>query len=146
MVETRDVLRQMFASLLKVSLDDDVLEQITPVVEGIHERLVSSLELETVEAQRRLRIALCGILAHGWAMGLSPFNTPNSTLDGAPLEVRVSRDILVPLQTLKSLRHVKKDQYGRVEKAFFEPGAEGRMRESIDRLLTDLSRRHWPDS
>ena len=85
------------------------------------------------------------VLAHGWAMGLSPFNTPNRGLDGAPVEVRVSRDILVPLETLKSLRHVKKDSYGRVQKAFFDVGAEGRAREHIDHILDDIARKHWPE-
>lgn len=145
MIDTREIVRQMFASLIKVNLDEDILDQVVPVVDGIYERLHQSLDLETPEGQRRLRVALCGVLAHGWAMGLSPFNTPNRGLDGGPIEVRVSRDILVPLETLKSLRHVKKDSYGRVEKAFFDPGAEGRAREHIDRILDDLAKKHWPE-
>ena len=146
MLETREILRQMFANLLRVDLDEDILEQVIPVVDGIYERLQASLDLESAEGQRRLRIALCGVLAHGWAMGLSPFNTPSRTVDGSPLEVRVSRDILVPLDTVKSLRHVKRDVYGRVQKAFFDPGAEGRVRESIDRILTEITRQHWPET
>ena len=76
---------------------------------------------------------------------MNPFNTPNRKMDGAPVEVRVSRDILVPLASLKSLRHVKRDPYGRVLKAFFDPGSEGRAREQIDRILGDLAREHWPE-
>lgn len=145
MLETREILRQMFVNLVRVNLDDDILDQVVPVVDAIYERLQGTLQLDTQEGQRRLRIALCGVLAHGWAMGIHPFNTPNRKVDESPVEVRVSRDILVPLDTLKSLRHVKRDSYGRVQKAFFDPGTDGRIREGIDQLLADLTREHWQE-
>lgn len=145
MIETREILRQMFANLVRVNIDDDIMDQVVPVVDGIYDRLHTSLDVQSAEGQRRLRIALCGVLAHGWAMGVNPFNTPNKKIDGGPVEVRVSRDILVPIGSLKSLRHVKKDSYGRVQKAFFDMGVEERAREQIDRILDDIVREHWPE-
>jgi hypothetical protein len=91
----------------------------------------------------KLRIAFCGMLAHGWAMGMNPFNNPKTKADGGALEVRVSKDILIPMEALKSLRYVKKDNMGRVEKAFFEPSAEAKIKEQIEGILTEIARKHW---
>jgi hypothetical protein len=83
------------------------------------------------------------MLAHGWAIGMNPFNNPKVKADGTPLEVRVSRDILISMEALKSLRYVKKDTLGRVEKAFFEPSAEARIKEQIERILREIAKKHW---
>jgi hypothetical protein len=32
---------------------------------------------------------------------------------------------------------------GRIEKAFFEPSAEVRVKEQIDKILSEISKRHW---
>jgi hypothetical protein len=85
------------------------------------------------------------MLAHGWALGMNPFNSPSRYSDGDKVEVRVSRDILVPIEVLKSLRYVKKDGRGRVEKALFEPSAEVRIKEQIDLMLRDIEKKHWKE-
>ena len=67
-------------------------------------------------------------------------NSPNAHCDGERVEVRVSRDILVPIEVLKSLRYVKRDGLGRIEKALFEPSAEIRIKEQIDLMLRDIEK------
>ena len=76
-------------------------------------------------------------------MGMHPFNSPKRKADGAPLEVRVSKDILLPIEALQSLRYIKKDELGRIEKAFFEPSAEVKVKEQIDRILSEIAKKHW---
>ncbi len=143
MPNTGDILDQMFVNLVKVKLDPDILEKMVPVVDGLLERLRGGLELESEQSWNRLRIALAGMLAHGWALGMNPFNSPNTHCDGDRVEVRVSRDILVPIEVLKSLRYVKRDEMGRIEKALFEPSAEVRIKEQIDIMLRDIEHKHW---
>jgi hypothetical protein len=76
---------------------------------------------------------------------MNPFNSPNTHLDGDRVEVRVSRAILVPNDVLKSLRYVKRDDKGRIEKALFEPSAEARIKEQIDIMLRTIEKKHWKD-
>ncbi len=143
MPNTGEILDQMFVNLVKVKLDPDILEKMVPVVDGLLERLRGGLDLDSEQSWNRLRIALAGMLAHGWALGMNPFNSPNTHGDGEKVEVRVSRDILVPIEVLKSLRYVKRDGMGRIEKALFEPGAEVRIKEQIDLMLRDIEQKHW---
>jgi hypothetical protein len=145
MPSTREILDQMFVNLVKIKLDSDILEKMIPVVDGLLERLRGGLDPQTEQSWNRLRIALAGMLAHGWALGMNPFNSPNRYSDGDKVEVRVSRDILVPIEVLKSLRYVKKDGRGRVEKALFEPSAEVRIKEQIDLMLRDIEKKHWKE-
>lgn len=145
MPNTREILDQMFINLVKVKLDADILEKMVPVVDGLLERLRGGLEIESEQSWNRLRIALAGMLAHGWALGMNPFNSPNTHIDGDRVEVRVSRDILVPNEVLKSLRYVKRDDKGRIEKALFEPSAEARIKEQIDIMLRTIEKKHWKD-
>lgn len=145
MPSTREILDQMFVNLVKVKLDQDILEKMIPVVDGLLERLRGGLDPQTEQSWNRLRIALAGMLAHGWALGMNPFNSPNAYCDGDKVEVRVSRDILVPIEVLKSLRYVKKDGRGRVEKALFEPGSDVRVKEQIDIILRDIEKKHWKE-
>ena len=79
------------------------------------------------------------------AIRMNPFNSPNGHCDGDRVEVRVSRDILVPIEVLKSLRYVKRDGMGRIEKALFEPSAEVRIKEQIDIMLRDIEKKHWKE-
>jgi hypothetical protein len=143
MSETPKVVNQMFASLVNLPLDQRVTRQAAAVVDGLIEKLMAEMPDISKGDWRKLRIALSGMLAHGWAMGMNPFNNPCARADGSPLEVRVSKDILLPMETIKSLRYVKKDTLGRVEKAFFEPSAEVKIKEQIDRILTEIARKHW---
>ena len=76
---------------------------------------------------------------------MNPFNSPNTHVDGETVEVRVSRDILVPIEVLKSLRYVKRDDRGRIEKALFEPSAEVSIKEQIDLMLRDIEHKHWKE-
>ena len=68
MPNTREILDQMFVNLVKVKVDQDTLEKMVPVVDGLLERLRGGLNLESEQAWNRLRIALAGMLAHGWAL------------------------------------------------------------------------------
>ncbi len=76
---------------------------------------------------------------------MNPFNSPTHHCDGDRVEVRVSRDILVPIEVIKSLRYVKRDEMGRIEKALFEPSAEMRVKELINLMLRDVEQKHWKE-
>ena len=143
MSETRKIVTHMFVNLTRLPLDDKVAKQAAAVVDGLIDKLTVEMPEISKADWRRLRIAFCGMLAHGWAMGMNPFNNPNAKADGKPVEVRVSKDILIPIEALKALRYVKKDNLGRVEKAFFEPSAEAKIKEQIDRILAEIAKKHW---
>ncbi len=143
MSDTAKLVNQMFINLVKLRLDDRIARQAASVVDGVVEKLLSESGEPDGEARRRIRIALCGMLAHGWALGMNPYNCPDLTVDGKPLEVRVSKDILISMESLKALRCVKRDKLGRVEKAFFEPSAETKVKERIDKILDEIARKHW---
>jgi hypothetical protein len=143
MSETRKIIGHMFINLVKIPLDSRASKQGASVVDGLIDKLIADMPDVPKADWHKLRIAFCGMLAHGWAMGMNPFNNPNSRVDGKPLEVRVSKDILIPMEALKSLRYVKKDDLGRIHKAFFEPSAEARIKEQIERILAEIARKHW---
>ena len=65
--------------------------------------------------------------------------------DGKPIEVKVCKDILVPMDHLKSIRYLKKDSYGRVKKALFEPDQNARIRGQIDSILGEIATEKWSD-
>jgi hypothetical protein len=143
MTATNDIIHQMFVNLAKLRLEPEIVDRMGPVVDGLIQRLKGNLDLSTEEGWNRLRIALCGMLAHGWALGMSPFNSPETNVDGDAIEVRVSRDILAPLEVLKAIRYVKKDDLGRIQKVLFEPSAETRVKEQIDNILKEIELKHW---
>jgi hypothetical protein len=145
MTQTREIISQMFVNLAKLRLEPEVVDKMAPVVDGLVLRLKGNIDLSTDEGWNRLRIALCGMLAHGWALGMSPFNSPDENVDGDSIEVRVSKDILTPIEVLKSIRYAKKDDRGRIQKVLFEPSAETLAKEQIDRILQDIEAKHWKD-
>lgn len=145
MTQTREIISQMFVNLAKLRLEPEVVDKMAPVVDGLVLRLKGNIDLSTDEGWNRLRIALCGMLAHGWALGMSPFNSPDENVDGDSIEVRVSKDILTPIEVLKSIRYAKKDDRGRIQKVLFEPSAETLAKEQIDRILQDIETKHWKD-
>lgn len=146
MSDSKEIITQMFVNLARMRLDPQVVTKLSPVVDGLLERLQGSIDLSTEEGWNRMRIALCGMLAHGWAVGMNPYNNPDTNTDGELIEVRVSKDILVPLEILKSLRYAKKDRNGRIQKVLFEPSLETRVKESIDKMLKEVERKHWGPS
>ncbi|MBM3319303.1 MAG: hypothetical protein FJY73_01305 [Candidatus Eisenbacteria bacterium] len=143
MTATNDIIHQMFVNLAKLRLEPEIVDRMAPVVDGLLQRLKGNLDLSTEEGWNRLRIALCGMLAHGWALGMSPFNSPEKNVDGESIEVRVSRDILAPIEVLKAIRYAKKDTHGRIQKVLFEPSAETKVREQIDQILREIELKHW---
>ncbi len=145
MTQTQEIISQMFVNLAKLKLEPDVVDRMSPVVDGLIQRLRGNIDLSTEEGWNRMRIALCGMLAHGWALGMSPFNSPDVNVDGETLEVRVSKDILTPLEVLKSIRYAKKDSHGRIQKVLFEPSSETIAKEQIDKILKDIEDKHWAD-
>ena len=137
--QTINILRQMFKRLLNIDVDKQVLEKLAPVVEGFMDR--SSFKI-TNEADKShdnvLKAMLCSMLVHGWGIGMHPHNRPANDTDGESLEVRVSKDILIPMNDLKSIRYIQKDSEGRVKKALFEPDQNIRIRNSIDEILAEI--------
>ncbi len=143
MSDTHKIISHMFVNLAKISLDESTARRAAAVVDGVVAKLASELKSVTKKDWQKLRVAFCGMLAHGWAMGMNPYNNPKTRCDGTPLEVRVSKDILIPMEALKSLRYVKKDSLGRVEKAFFEPSAEAKVKQQIERILAEIAKKYW---
>ena len=146
MSDSKEIISQMFLNLARMRLDPQVVSKLAPVVDGLLERLQGSIDLSTEEGWNRLKIALCGMLAHGWAVGMNPYNSPDTNTDGDIIEVRVSKDILTPIEVLKALRYVKKDKNGRIQKVLFEPSSETKAKESIDKILKDIEKKHWGES
>jgi hypothetical protein len=143
MSETPKIVRHMFVNLAKLPLDEKAAKQASSVVDGLIGRMETELPNISKADWHKLRIAFCGMLAQGWAMGMHPFNNPKTRADGTAIEVRVSKDILLPIDALQSLRYIKKDDLGRVEKAFFEPSPEVKVKEQIDRILSEIAKKHW---
>lgn len=139
------MLTEMFARLLNIELNPEVLQRLVPVVKGVSEKIHGTLDLDTVQGQNTFKALICSMLAHGWGMGMHPDNNPSTNLDGKPLEVKVCKDILVSMDTLKSIRYVKRDQYGRVRKALFEPDQNARIWQQIDEILGQLAKEKWQD-
>jgi len=139
------MLREMFARLINIELNDQVLEKLVPVIEGVTDKVNGKLDLETIQGQNTFRALICSMVAHGWGLGMHPDNNPTTNLDGKSLEVKACKDILIPMDTLKSIRYVKKDEYGRVKKALFEPDQNARIWSSIDDMLGELAKDKWQD-
>jgi len=139
------MLREMFSRLINIEVDDRVIQKLIPVIEGVTDKVNGQLDLDTVQGQNTFQALICSMVAHGWGLGMHPDNNPKTNLDGKPLEVKVCKDILVPMETLKAIRYVKKDEYGRVRKALFEPDQNARIWSSIDEMLARLAKDKWQE-
>ncbi|MEZ4388442.1 MAG: hypothetical protein R3D98_12895 [Candidatus Krumholzibacteriia bacterium] len=140
------ILRTMFARLLNLEVEPQIEGRLSAVIDSVLERVASTHDLETVQGQNTFRALLCSMVVHGWGNGMHPFHNPVTDQDGAPLEVRVSKDILMAMSDLQALRYVKKDQEGRVRKALFEPDQNSRVKQQIDDILGEISQERWPES
>jgi len=141
----KKMMKEMFARLINIEVGEEVMEKLVPVIEGVMEKVNGQVDLDTVQGQNTFRALICSMVAHGWGLGMHPDNNPTINVDGKKLEVKACKDILVPMATLKAIRYVKKDQYGRVKKALFEPDQNARIWSSIDDMLGRLARDKWQD-
>jgi hypothetical protein len=139
------MLREMFARLINIEISENVIQRLIPVIDGVTKKVNGQLDLETVQGQNTFQALICSMIAHGWGLGMHPDNNPNVNLDGKALEVKACKDILIPMDTLKAIRYVKKDQYGRVKKALFEPDQNARIWSSIDDMLGRLAKDKWQE-
>jgi hypothetical protein len=137
---TDKILKTMFARLLQVEVDDDLIRKLCSVIDSVTDRVGGNFDLETVQGQNTFRALLCSMVVHGWGNGMHPYHNPGTTKEGRSVEVRVSKDILVSMEDLQSLRYVKKDDQGRVKQALFEPDHNVRVRQQIDDILSEISR------
>jgi hypothetical protein len=142
---TPQILKTMFSRLLNVEIELSLAEKLSAVVDSVSERVGCSFDLETVQGQNTFRALLCSMVVHGWGNGMHPFHNPVQDLENHPLEVRVSKDILMQMADLQSLRYVKKDAEGRVRKALFEPDQNTRIRQQIDDILGEVSTSKWTE-
>ncbi len=145
MTVVEKMMREMFARLINIEVSQDVMDRLVPVIQGVMEKVHGQIDLETVQGRNTFQALICSMVAHGWGLGMHPDNNPTHNLDGKPLEVKACKDILVPMETLKAIRYVKKDEYGRVRKALFEPDQNARIWSSIDDMLGQLAREKWQD-
>jgi hypothetical protein len=139
------MLKEMFARLLNIEIGQEVMDKLVPVIEGVTEKVDGSLDLDTVQGMNTFRALICSMVAHGWGLGMHPDNNPLVNLDGKTVEVKACKDILIPMDTLKAIRYVKKDEYGRVKKALFEPDQNARIWTSIDDMLGRLAKDKWQE-
>ncbi len=142
---TDKILREIFNRLLNTEPKEEVVEKLDLVIEGMMEKFQDTFQLDTVQRQYTFRAISSSMLVHGWGMGMHPYNHPDKNLDGNSVDVRVSKDILIPLEHIKALRYVQKDEHGRVKKVLFEPDQDERIRGQIDRLLDKIAREKWGD-
>jgi hypothetical protein len=142
---TDRILKTMFGRLLQLEVDDDVATKLCAVIDSITARVGGTFDLETVQGQNTFRALLCSMVVHGWGNGMHPFHNPASDQDGNPVEVKVSKDILVSMSDLQALRYVKKDEHGRVRQALFEPDHNARVRQQIDEILEEIIQAKWRD-
>ncbi len=139
------MLGEMFSRLLNIEIPHTVVEKLVRVVEGVSDKIEGPLDLDTVQGQNTFRAIICSMIAHGWGLGMHPDNNPQRNLDGKPLEVKVCKDILVPMETLKAIRYVQRDEYGRVKKALFEPDQNARIWNQIDDMLGRIVKEKWQE-
>ncbi len=140
---TEKILREVFHRLLNIEPKKEVLKKLQQVIDGIMEKFKETFELDTIQRQNTFRAIICSMFVHGWGMGMHPFNNPKKNLDERKIDVRVSKDILIPLETIRALRYVKKDDEGRIKKVLFEPDQNERIRHQIDTLLEKIAREKW---
>jgi hypothetical protein len=140
---TDKILKTMFARLLQIEIDDPLLQKLCAVIDSVTERVGGNFDLETVQGQNTFRALLCSMVVHGWGNGMHPYHNPAANQDGNPVEVRVSKDILMSMLDLQALRYVKKDSQGRVKQALFEPDHNARVRQQIDDILAEISQDKW---
>ena len=137
---TDQILKTMYARLLQLEIEPNMIDKLVSVVDSVMERLGESIDLDSVQGQNTFRALMCSMIVHGWGNGMHPFHNPSANLEGEPVEVRVSKDILMQMEDLKSLRYIKKDKEGRVKKALFEPDQNSRVRQQIEDILDEVSR------
>jgi hypothetical protein len=140
---TDKILKTMFARLLQLEIEGEMATKLCAVIDSVTERVGGSFDLDTVQGQNTFRALLCSMVVHGWGNGMHPFHNPSENQDGQPVEVRVSKDILMSMEDLQSLRYVKKDDQGRVKQALFEPDHNVRVRQQIDDILSEISEDKW---
>ena len=145
MSTTPKILNEMFGRLLGIQVGPQVSDKLTPVIDGVIEKVHGSIDLDTVQGQNTFRALICSMIVHGWGLGMHPDNNPNADIDAKAIEVKVCKDILVPMEHLKSLRYLKKDSYGRVKKVLFEPDQNARIRGQIDTILGEIATEKWVD-
>ncbi len=142
---TDRILKTMFARLLQVEVDDAVVTKLCAVIDSVTDRVGGNFDLDTVQGQNTFRALLCSMVVHGWGNGMHPFHNPTFNQDGNPVEVRVSKDILMSMADIQALRYVKKDEQGRVKQALFEDDHNVRVRQQIDDILGEISQSKWRD-
>lgn len=140
---TDKILNTMFSRLLQMDVEPQLATKLCAVIDSVIAKVGGSFDLETVQGQNTFRALLCSMVVHGWGNGMHPFNNPRLTQEGQPVEVRVSKDILMSMADIQSLRYVKKDDQGRVKQALFEPDQNVRVRQQIDDILEEISRDKW---
>jgi hypothetical protein len=143
---TEKILREVFHRLLNTDPKQEVLGKLQVVIDSVLDKFQETFDLDTIQRQNTFRAIICSMFVHGWGMGMHPFNNPNANLDGKGIDVRVSKDILIPLEHIKALRYVQKDEQGRIKKVLFEPDQNARIKQQIDKLLEKITKEKWGEN
>ena len=145
MAPSRKIVADMFARFLNLSLDEETLNRLESILTKVERNIREDLDFSTVQGENSLRVLLGTLLAYSWGLGMHPYNNPEQDLEGKPVEVRTSKDFLLPMRDLKAMRYLKKDKYGRVRKALFEPDQNAQVRSQIDKLLDEIAASKWQE-
>ncbi len=145
MADTQRVVAEMFSRFLNIEVNDETMDRLVSLVEKVEDSIGDDLDLGTVQGKNTLKVLLSTLVAYSWGIGMHPYHNPEHDRDGTLLEVRASKDILVPVKDLKSVRYLKKDQYGRIKKALFEPDQNARVKSQIDGLLSEIHQNKWQE-
>lgn len=145
MADTRKVVTEMFSRFLNIEVGEETMDRLVTLVEKVENSVDADLDLSTVQGRNTLKALLGTLLAYAWGLGMHPYHNPDHDLEGHKVEVRASKDILVPVEDLKAVRYLKKDQYGRIKKALFEPDVNARVKSQIDDLLGEIHQNKWQE-
>ncbi|MDP6419429.1 MAG: hypothetical protein QF492_07920 [Candidatus Krumholzibacteria bacterium] len=143
MASSTRVIEEVFSRFLNLEVSEETMSRLLPLLEKVNKSIREDLDLGTVQGKNALLFQLATLLAYGWGLGMHPFHNPLEDEDGNPNEVRTSKDILVPVKDLQSIRYVKKDRNGRIRKVLFEPDQNARVRHQIENILAEISMSKW---
>ena len=70
MTATPKILNEMFGRLLGIQVGPQVSDKLTPVIDGVIDKVHGNIDLETVQGQNTFRALICSMVVHGWGLGM----------------------------------------------------------------------------
>jgi len=99
---TPQILRSMFSRLLNLEIEPALARSLAPWSTASASASAAASTWKRSKPEH-VRALLCSMVVHGWAMACTR-SQPVQDLESHPIEVRVSKDILMQMADLQSLR------------------------------------------